>query len=172
MDPPNDDNRLYQNGDCFTVPSRYKNGRIRSVTLDQSYTKKEIPTRNYLSFRRQKENIRLRENFMVPSSRLLSNKNEYKFSYNIFAPANKEYIMEFFRCRHQLTISGLGCRIRLSGNELIDGRDKERLFRVEAKNEKELLRCLKLLNMIFPHWRLWDNGKFDNELNLGDFITD
>ncbi|KAG5443252.1 hypothetical protein CSKR_204062 [Clonorchis sinensis] len=90
----------------------------------------------------------------------------YPFSFNIFLPGTKEVVREFVVSRHRLTTSGLRCRLRLGLNTFDTGciYGKERVLRVEGMSKDEVIKCVDLLDSVFPDWKVWRRGKMDSDL--------
>ncbi|CAL8073244.1 unnamed protein product [Calicophoron daubneyi] len=90
----------------------------------------------------------------------------FPFSFNIFLPGTKEIVRDFVVSRHRLTTSGLRCRLRMGLNTFDSGctYGKERVLRVEGMTREEVIKCVDLLDSVFPDWKVWRRGKTDSDL--------
>ena len=91
---------------------------------------------------------------------------KFPFSYNIFVPAADSTIYQLMKSRHKLTTTYLRCRLRMGVNTFDTGciYGKERLLRVEAQTEEELVQAIDRLDEIFPGWKVWQHGKVDSQM--------
>ncbi len=88
------------------------------------------------------------------------------YSFNIFLPGTDDVVRQFLNLRTKLSTTFIRCRLRLGVNTFKTGcvHGPERILRVEARTEEELIRGIDRLAELFPTWGVWKRGKVDNEL--------